>query len=81
MTVFIIYFKRLFDISIHIPRVGDDADAYGDNSVEVQFQSTSPAWGMTSMDPPLPGASLDISIHIPRVGDDYLEFLLNTLYL
>ena len=35
-------------ISIHIPRVGDDADAKAAGDAIGKFQSTSPVWGMTS---------------------------------
>ena len=34
-------------ISIHIPRVGDDAEKLQEQINEMIFQSTSPVWGMT----------------------------------
>ena len=56
-------------ISIHIPRVGDDCERTGMLSDLVEFQSTSPVWGMTDALPDIIDAIV-ISIHIPRVGDD-----------
>ena len=35
------------DISIHIPRVGDDVCDIGGVDPAAEFQSTSPVWGMT----------------------------------
>ena len=56
-------------ISIHVPRVGDDAEIDEINKKVRAFQSTSPAWGTT---PDCGFVLLDklISIHVPRVGDD-----------
>ena len=36
------------EISIHIPRVGDDGSATGHRNLPSGFQSTSPVWGMTA---------------------------------
>ena len=41
------------DISIHVPRVGDDNSDAEMFRREVQFQSTSPVWGTTSDRQPL----------------------------
>ena len=57
-------------ISIHIPRVGDDAQMLGLDTTQYQFQSTSPVWGMTTVSA-TSILSRAISIHIPRVGDDW----------
>ena len=65
---FVVSHQRL-DISIHIPRVGDDYNPYMHSSNLVLFQSTSPVWGMTIM-LPISVKTSSISIHIPRVGDD-----------
>ena len=59
----------MFKISIHVPRVGDDAGVSFGTIAFPLFLSTSPAWGTTS------AANYDeyimiISIHVPRVGDD-----------
>ena len=62
------------DISIHIPRVGDDAMTLRVTAICNLFQSTSPVWGMTVGDNFL-GIAVKISIHIPRVGDDH-QFLI-----
>ena len=61
--------RRLIPISTHIPRVGDDAIRYPVYVRSFKFQSTSPAWGMTSgYFTSYEGGT--VSIHIPRVGDD-----------
>ena len=56
-------------ISIHIPRVGDDAAGDAAQAGELPFQSTSPVWGMTTHEESENQLGA-ISIHIPRVGDD-----------
>ena len=67
----VIYLHSLFQygISIHAPRVGRDRDLHGAGGGMMEFQSTRPVWGATSV-----GASAnyatDISIHAPRVGRD-----------
>ena len=57
------------EISIHIPRVGDDAWKWTITESSPRFQSTSPVWGMTCQDCRREYWTV-ISIHIPRVGDD-----------
>ena len=57
------------NISIHIPRVGDDSVMDSGLTCVTSFQSTSPVWGMTREDP-VTWIPAVISIHIPRVGDD-----------
>ena len=69
MTTIEKYFPVLANISIHIPRVGDDANWILDKLGSDKFQSTSPVWGMTK-DYERFKEFLRISIHIPRVGDD-----------
>ena len=59
----------MLQISIHIPRVGDDVVIASDEWGIRLFQSTSPVWGMTA-DALLRSGFPCISIHIPRVGDD-----------
>ena len=58
-------------ISIHVPREGDDIQELSFKSMNLEFQSTSPARGTT-----VPCARHErrvvISIHVPREGDDYL---------
>lgn len=41
--------RRLIPISTHIPRVGDDRHGQVRDDGQPQFQSTSPAWGMTAI--------------------------------
>ena len=61
--------RKKMEISIHIPRVGDDGVGGNRNVAGTLFQSTSPVWGMTT--PQEERDAFDaISIHIPRVGDD-----------
>ena len=57
------------DISIHVPRGGDDLPVSGVGDRAGSFQSTSPVGGTT---PPqvCHGRSSPISIHVPRGGDD-----------
>ena len=57
------------DISIHIPRVGDDFEQNYRLVLVAEFQSTSPAWGMTGSGEMFEQPDT-ISIHIPSVGDD-----------
>ena len=62
-------------ISIHVPRVGDDSSNFSAISAISQFQSTSPAWGTTFTEFVNALTSI-ISIHVPRVGDDmYLALM------
>ncbi len=61
--------KAIWQISIHIPRVGDDGYREAMSSEYKVFQSTSPVWGMT-FDIETTRLPEIISIHIPRVGDD-----------
>ena len=60
------------EISIHIPRVGDDGRQAPPVTAGKIFQSTSPAWGMTAAMCEY-AMGCRISIHIPRVGDDRAE--------
>ena len=63
--------KSQRNISIHVPRVGDDETRKLYDHMWRLFQSTSPAWGTT---PQFFHCQDDgkISIHVPRVGDDAL---------
>ena len=47
MTSIVDYCSRECAVSIHIPRVGDDAAYRNWLGVRDGFQSTSPVWGMT----------------------------------
>ena len=58
------------DISIHVPRVGDDFRCSNKITSVQKFQSTSPVWGTTII-AERRIKSVNISIHVPRVGDDY----------
>ena len=57
------------NISIHIPRGGDDFTDSQAPSKFPLFQSTSPVGGMTQI-MGSPTGRAGISIHIPRGGDD-----------
>ena len=57
-------------ISIHVPRVGDDAVYTIPRRPFQKFLSTSPVWGTTVKDYFTAKTEL-ISIHVPRVGDDW----------
>ena len=57
------------DISIHVPRVEDDLESVNKFVVGLLFQSTSPVWRTTTVEPPAIVPST-ISIHVPRVEDD-----------
>ena len=70
----VLFSPKNFHISIHVPRVGDDAIGnvpFGDYNI---FQSTSPVWGTTAGVTTRPSGRA-ISIHVPRVGDDPPHFL------
>ena len=56
-------------ISIHVPREGHDELYDGLNYTQLEFQSTCPARGTTSL---IPTEDIDpvISIHVPREGHD-----------
>ena len=56
-------------ISIHVPREGDDFRPCAPRLHVSQFLSTSPARGTTAAAVPLL-FDLGISIHVPREGDD-----------
>ncbi len=56
-------------ISIHVPRVEDDARMITAHSPSFPFQSTSPVWRTTRCISRAPAAHW-ISIHVPRVEDD-----------
>ena len=57
------------DISIHVPREGDDSNIVFPSSFLLLFQSTSPARGTTTSDTQIIQMEA-ISIHVPREGDD-----------
>ena len=59
----------VFDISIHVPREGDDQVPKVEHAFLALFLSTSPARGTTQYSG-YEGLSLLISIHVPREGDD-----------
>ena len=52
--------------------MGDDRGEDGLYRITDLFQSTSPVWGMTAIQPAGQTAARRISIHIPRVGDDVI---------
>ena len=56
-------------ISIHTPRMGSDALLIVPLPADLVFQSTLPAWGVTSP-PALSSGEEKISIHTPRMGSD-----------
>ena len=56
-------------ISIHVPRVEDDAATCALCQCLTVFQSTSPVWRTTDI-PAAAKENLFISIHVPRVEDD-----------
>ena len=56
-------------ISIHVPRVEDDAQIVNRFSANISFQSTSPVWRTTATGERTALAA-SISIHVPRVEDD-----------
>ena len=58
------------DISIHVPRVGDDLLRYVRKQGMSIFLSTSPVWGTTFGRHSKRVVMHQISIHVPRVGDD-----------
>ena len=62
-------YQKTGKISIHAPRVGGDALAWGFCAFYRRFQSTPPVWGATGGQTALPGEQ-EISIHAPRVGGD-----------
>ena len=62
-------YRPLSEISIHVPRVGDDAAPWSSTRRTGLFLSTSPAWGTTQKQCLLE-TNTGISIHVPRVGDD-----------
>ena len=47
MTAYTVITNKGHVISIHIPRVGDDRGVYDLVRKTGNYQSTSPAWGMT----------------------------------
>ena len=57
------------DISIHVPREGDDPKSRQKSARQRSFLSTSPARGTTAGAGVL-DADFCISIHVPREGDD-----------
>ena len=64
---------RAGTISIHGPRVGADLPDVHDSLLNLQFQSTAPVWGPTSLTTGVHNV-IDISIHGPRVGADVCDF-------
>ena len=58
------------EISIHVPREGDDSWRTSPGHSPTTFQSTSPVRGTTLKIYDTP-KELTISIHVPREGDDY----------
>ena len=58
-------------ISIHAPREGGDRVISLHGGLRVQFQSTPPARGATTLKPGAAGGRV-ISIHAPREGGDGL---------
>ena len=60
---------RCRQISIHVPRVEDDAQWKVTVHPQLLFQSTSPVWRTTMTDTKKID-EIAISIHVPRVEDD-----------
>ena len=61
--------NAITDISIHVPREGDDCTILMTSSALSSFQSTSPVRGTTYGERVLTRQE-NISIHVPREGDD-----------
>ena len=59
-----------YEISIHLPRVGQDPAAQAMMSARLIFQSTCPVWGRTLRYAGDELMVVLISIHLPRVGQD-----------
>ena len=57
------------EISIHVPREGNDPQRGESASGREEFQSTFPARGTTHSRTDIP-ALITISIHVPREGND-----------
>ena len=57
------------EISIHVPREGDDSPGGAAPARSRLFQSTSPVRG-TTLNISFAGDRPEISIHVPREGDD-----------
>ena len=55
-------------ISIHVPRVGDDAACIVGNHYHYKFQSTSPAWGTTASEAACRSCWYDFNPRPPRGG-------------
>ena len=68
-TIFIIIPPFAMMISIHVPRVGDDALLAVQTRNEENFYPRPPRGGRHSVCYTIL-TRLDISIHVPRVGDD-----------
>ena len=64
------YTTPTYQISIHLPRVGQDMAAILYRYAQHKFQSTCPVWGRT-IDKFQYSPDDVISIHLPRVGQDW----------
>ena len=60
---------RLWEVSIHAPRVGCDTQGVLQMVQTVVFQFTHPVWGATTTTQLLQTHTI-VSIHAPRVGCD-----------
>ena len=56
-------------ISIHVPRVEDDADALGEMGLDMDFNPRPPCGGRPGKKM-ISEKEIIISIHVPRVEDD-----------
>ena len=73
-TVTLPLLRLLGQISIHVPREGDDGGPPPRNRKGEIFQSTSPVRGTTLAAGDASVLNARISIHVPREGDDYYLF-------
>ena len=64
---------RPVQISIHVPRVGDDRPAPDTPLLERNFYPRPPRGGRQA-EPVIVADTAAISIHVPRVGDDCSEY-------
>ena len=67
--VLALHFAQAGQISIHVPRAGDDTSAGFLSVLDQRFQSTSPVRGTTHLQL-ISSFAIPISIHVPRAGDD-----------
>ena len=68
MTIYAVGLTAVQQISIHIPRVGDDPTSEAQERMNAEFQSTSPVWGMTREAYAMVAAERDFNPHPPCGG-------------